>query len=184
MHNNITKFILGRSDFYWEYSKKGVPFLIKDLEKKPKKLSEEKLQEHFDGKTTLGFSPFIDNERVMFCGLDFDAHTSKELSAEENQALVIEAQEDSEKVYDYLQSLNFPVILNSSGSEGRHVRITCEGEKAKDVRIFLKYILGKVLGDEDKHEIFPKQDNLCEERPFGNQMTGMLGIHPQEDKDK
>ena len=181
IYKNVRKFILGRADFYWEYNKKGICFLKKE-NKKAKRLSEKKLLGHFEGKVTLGFSPFIDNERVMFCGLDFDAHTSKELTEEQNNNLILEAKEDSEKVFEYLKSLNLPVVLNSSGSKGRHVRITCEGEKGKDARIFLKYILGKVLGDNDKHEIFPKQDLLCKERPFGNQMKGMLGIHPKYNK--
>ena len=179
--NKILYFIAGRTDYYWEYSKRGVPFLkkVNKEDKKGTPLTLNELLKHFIGTLTHGFSPFIDCERIIFGGLDFDAHTSNKLSDEENNKLIEEAQSDALKVYEFLKSLNLPVILNSSGSKGRHVRLCCPEAKAKDIRIFLKYVLKKVCNDSDKHEIFPKQDNLTDERPFGNQMKGMLGIHPK-----
>lgn len=170
---NLMKFMCGRIDFYWEYLN-GVPFTQKQ------ELTPIKLKNHFEGGNALGFSPFIDNERIMFLGWDFDAHTSPELSEEENNNLIKQAQEDSLKVYEYLNRQGFRVILNSSGSKGRHVRLLCEGANAKAMRVYGHYVQWKVLGQHDKHEVFPKQDNLNETRPYGNQMKGLFCLHPKK----
>lgn len=168
---NIMKFMCGRTDFYWEYHN-GVPATKKE------QLTPIKLKNHFEGGNALGFSPFMDNERIMFLGWDFDAHTNPELSEEENSNLIKQAQTDSLKVYEYLNHLGFRVILNSSGSKGRHVRLLCEGANAKAMRVYGHYIQWKILGQHDKHEVFPKQDDLNETRPYGNQMKGLMCIHP------
>jgi hypothetical protein len=169
----ILRFMLGRDDFYWEYSSKGVPFCKKE------KITPTDLTKHFLGSLVLGLSPFINDTCIMFGAIDFDAHTSDKLTEEENEKLIIEAQEDSKKVFEFLKERSLPVIRNSSGSKGRHVRLYCEGVKAKDIRIFLRYVQEQTLGDSDKHEIFPKQDCLEKEKPFGNQIKGFLGIHPK-----
>jgi hypothetical protein len=171
--NNILKFMCGRTDFYWEYLN-GVPFTIKEP------LSPEKLNIHFLGGNALGFSPFIDNEHIMFLGWDFDAHTSDDLTREQNDELVRVAQEDATKVFNFLNEMGLCVVLNSSGSKGRHVRLYCEGAVAKQMRVFGHYVLWKLLGDHNKHEVFPKQDNLNSERPYGNQMKGYLCVHPKK----
>ncbi len=171
--HHILPFMIARDNFYWEYNHKGIPFC------KKKSFGLDELKNHFIGKTTLGFSPFIDNETIMFAAIDFDAHTTDKLTEEENNQLILEAKEDSLKVYEFLRNLNLPAILNSSGSEGRHVRLCCPGARAEDMRIFMKWVLDKTLGDCDKHEVFPKQDRLEEGKPFGNQIKGFMGIHPK-----
>jgi len=177
----IIPWMIGKSDYYWKYKKNGSPFLVKDLQSKnPIAVNFSDIINHFQGNKILGFSPFLDDERVNFCAIDFDAHTSDKLTEQQNQQLINEAQDESKKVYNYLHSLNLPVILNSSGSNGRHIRLLCIGAKAKDMRIFLKYILEKMLGDKDKHEIFPKQDNLNTTRLYGNQIKGFLGKHQKK----
>lgn len=168
---NIMKFMCGRTDYYWEYFK-GIPATQK------KQLTPLKLQKHFEGGNALGFSPFIDNEKIMFLGWDFDAHTNDQLTEQENNNLVKQAQEDALKVYTYLKQKGFRVILNSSGSKGRHVRLYCEGANAKAMRVYGHYVQWKLLGQHNKHEVFPKQDNLSDKTPYGNQMKGLLCIHP------
>lgn len=167
----ILRFMVARTDFFWKYEK--TPFHQKQ------NISGEFLRDHFLGAKIGGFSPFIDNEKIMFGAIDFDAHTSEDLSNEENERLIKEAQEDSKRVYEFIKKQYPFVIRNSSGSKGRHVRMYCEGALAKDIRIYFKWVLEQVCGDIDKHEIFPKQDNLNEERPYGNQIKGFLGIHPK-----
>lgn len=175
---NILKFMAGRIDFYWEYLN-GVPFMAKNGDL-PEALTPEKLNLHFLGGNALGFSPFIDNENIMFLGWDFDAHTSEDLTKEQNDELVRIAQEDAKKVFKFLKDMGLCVVLNSSGSKGRHVRLYCEGANAKQMRVFGHYVLWKLFGDHNKHEVFPKQDNLNSERPYGNQMKGYLCVHPKK----
>jgi len=175
----LMKFMAGRTDYYWEY-KNGVPFMDKEKGKPPVAMTPEKLNMHFAGGNALGFSPFIDNKTIMFLGWDFDAHTSDELTPEENEKLIKDAQEDAVKVYNYLKSWKHKVILNSSGSKGRHVRDYCEGANAEQMRVYGHYVLWKVLGDHNKHEVFPKQPDLNEDRKYGNQMKALFCVHPKK----
>ncbi len=169
------KFSAPDRNYYWEYVN-GSPVMIKE------KLTDELIIQHLNGVKTLGFSPFVDNENLMFFGYDFDAHRSDEETDEEFEKKVQEAQSDSEKMFNFYWDLGFPVILNSSGSKGRHLRVYCEGANAKYVRLMAKWIMLKILGNPDKHEIFPKQDDLNESRPYGNQMKGLFAIHPKHKK--
>lgn len=171
----ILKFMCGRMDFYWEY-KNGVPFMTKE------ELTPDKLNLHFIGGNALGFSPFIDNDKVMFIGWDFDAHTSSDLTDEENNKLIEDAKNDAVLVYNFLRNKGLAVILNSSGSKGRHVRLYCEGANAQKMRVYGHYVLWKLFGDIHKHEVFPKQDRLSEQTPYGNQMKGYLCVHPKHKK--
>jgi len=175
MINTYKAFNLGRTDFYWEYSD-GVPYCVK------KQFMDEDLSNHLIGKKVDGFTPFIDNVNVIFAGVDCDAHRDTKDTNEEYSQKVTEAQGDAVKIYNYLKSYKLAVILNSSGSDGRHVRWAVNKASAKSVRMYLKYVLFKLFGDPNKHEVFPKQDNLSEDRPYGNQMKGMLCIHPKHKK--
>lgn len=168
----ITSFTIGKTNFFWEYMN-GVPFCVK------REFTPEDLNNHLIGVKVFGFSPFIDNINVMFGAIDFDAHRDEDDTDEDYKKKVIEAQEDAKKVYEYLKSFKLPVILNSSGSDGRHIRWHVNNAPAKNVRMYLKFVLYKLFKDPNKHEIFPKQDNLCKERPYGNQIKGLLCVHPK-----
>ncbi len=171
----IVSFNIGKTNFFWEYMN-GIPFCMK------REFTPEDLNNHLIGSKVFGFSPFIDNKNVMFGAVDFDAHRDEDDIDEDYQKKVLIAQKESEQVYEYMKSFKLPVILNSSGSEGRHVRWYCESAPAVNVRMYLKFVLYKLLGDPNKHEIFPKQDELCDERPYGNQIKGCLCVHPKHKK--
>lgn len=172
---SIISFNIARVDFFWEYCN-GVPFCQK------REFTPEDFNNHLIGAKVFGFSPFLDNNNIMFGAVDFDAHRDDDDTDEDYQKKVIQAQQDSKKVYEYMKSLKLPVIENSSGSDGRHVRWYVNGAPAKNIRMYLKFVLYKLLGDPNKHEIFPKQDNLLKERPYGNQIKGMLCVHPKHKK--
>jgi len=171
----IVSFTIGKINFFWKYMN-GVPFCVK------REFTPEDLNNHLIGAKVFGFSQFIDNERIMFGAVDFDAHRDEDDTDEDYQKKVIEAQQDSKKVYEYMKSLKLPVIENSSGSDGRHVRWYVNGAPAKNVRMYLKFVLYKLLGDPNKHEVFPKQDCLTKDKPYGNQIKGMLCVHPKHKK--
>ncbi len=171
----VVSFNIGRTDFFWEYMN-GVPFCMK------REFMSEDLNNHLLGAKVFGFSPFVDNKNVMFGAIDFDAHRDDGDTNEDYKKKVLDAQEDSKKVYQYMKSYKLPVILNSSGSDGRHVRWYVKGAPAKNVRMYLKFVLYKLFGDPNKHEVFPKQDELCKERPYGNQIKGCLCVHPKHKK--
>jgi len=173
--NDFISFNIGKTNFYWEYMN-GTPFCQK------KQFTFEDLNNHLIGSKVFGFSPFIDNKTIMFAALDFDAHRDEDDTEETYQAKVVEAQEDAIKVYEYMKSYKLAVVLNSSGSEGRHVRWCCKGAPAANVRLYLQYVLYKLFGDPNKHEIFPKQDELSESTPCGNQIKGCLCVHPKHKK--
>jgi len=170
--NAFISFNIGRTDYFWEYCN-GIPFCQK------REFTGEDFNNHLLGAKVFGFSNFIDNKNVRHGDIDFDAHRDEEDTEEMYQAKEKVAQGDAVKVYEYLRSFGLPVILNSSGSSGRHVRWYVGGAPATNVRMYLKYVLYKLLGDPNKHEVFPKQDELVEDRPFGNQIKGMLCVHPK-----
>lgn len=167
---------VGRTDFYWTYKTKDGHSGFR-----PERLTLKKIQEHIEGKDILGVSPFTSDIHVKWGDIDIDAHTEG-LSEEMKQKIILEAQEDAQKIYNYLKQNNYPVFMSKSGgSVGRHIRIFQQcGYLAKDMRVFLMKIQYEVLGDAEKHEIFPKQDDLREtEKHRGNQSKLFCGVHPK-----
>jgi len=186
--------------YYWLYIKS--PFLQKKNDI-PMPLSDELIKKHFLGEeyrghtAVLGLSPFTDNKNVLHGLIDFDVHKPtdkakelklKELNDEKKyqewEDKFLEEQrkqikDDIPKIKKELQKLGYLHFVNSSGSEGRHLRVySNKPTNAKIMRYFLLDLQERILG-EVRHEVFPKQDELNEETPFGNQSKGVLAIHPK-----
>jgi len=160
---------VARKDYYWEYTPK--PFLQKDNDT-PRYLGDSVINDHIKGIKTIGLTMFVDNENVLYGGIDLDAHgdTKKE------QQLV---NKDLTKLKKELSNKKYLYFVNSSGSDGRHIRIySNKPTNAKVMRYFLIDLQERILG-ECRHEVFPKQDCLSEKTPFGNQMKSVLAIHPR-----
>ena len=197
----FTSVCVARRDYYWLYTPK--PFLQYPINSKvkPTPLKDKDIKDHIEGTKTLGLSPFVDNENVLNGGIDFDVHKPTEKACKAqleefkgNEAKLkewinelLESQrkcikEDIPKVENYLKEKGIAFFRNSSGSEGQHIRIYPPAPmNAKVMRYFLINLLTECLG-ECVHEVFPKQDKLNEDLPFGNQMKGVLAKHPKTNK--
>lgn len=167
-------FGLGKLDNYWEYLKKK-PIHIK------KPLTDDIIQQHIDGKKILGSSPFIDNEHVNTGTIDFDVHT-KGMTEEQIKKAEEQVEEDFQKINKFLikqKACFFGTI--SGGGTGKHINVYQPNTLAKDMRAFLLRMQAGLLAHTN-HEVFPKQNDLNENRPYGNQVKVFLGIHPKTKK--
>lgn len=170
--NAFCNVCVARKNYYWEYC--PAPFLQKDKDI-PRNLSDSVIKDHIRGSRTLGLSMFVDNNDVLYGGIDIDVHSDTD---EERQRLA----QHLPKLTAELENLGYLFFVNSSGSAGRHIRVYSNKPiNAKIMRYFLIDLQERVLG-ECKHEVFPKQDELNENKPFGNQMKAVLAIHPKTKK--
>jgi len=168
----VKKFGIGRTDFYWLYDKKGIPKNIK------KQLTNEIIKKHTRGEIILGCSPFVNNEKVGFCSLDFDTHL-EEMTEEQKTKKRKEVIKDYNSTLTKLKKENYCVLANPSGGDiGKHLRIYTKDLLGKDARVFLAKLQIDLFG-KLKYEIFPKQNNLSSKKQYGNQMKLFLGTHPK-----
>lgn len=193
---NVFKTVcVATTKYYWEYTPK--PFLMK-RDNQPIELTDETIKQHIEGKKVLGLPPFVDNNNVLYGGLDIDCHKPTEaalkIQLDEfkgdvdklkiwSDDFVSESRkclkEDVPKLTNELDRLGYLYFLNSSGSEGIHLRVYSNSPlNGKVMRYFLLDLQERILG-EIRHEVFPKQNELNEETPFGNQMKAPLAIHPK-----
>ena len=139
--------------------------------------------EHIKGNKILGISPFLDDNNVLDGAIDFDAHPKPNATQEEIDALIKQVLQDSEKCLKFLQDKGYLCFMNASGgSVGRHIRVFQKGLKPIDARamkLFLMKIQTEVFDNPKKYEIFPVQNKLSGEVPFGNQMKLFMGVHPK-----
>jgi len=194
---------VARREYYWIYTPK--PFMQKNKDATPTALTDSIILQHIAGTKVLGLSPFVNDGEVLYGGMDFDVHgltpKAKELKIKElgekkykewedkyleEQRKQIEI--DIPKLTKWLDKNKYIYFINSSGSEGRHLRVySNKPTNAKVMRYFLINLQEQLLG-EVKTEIFPKQDVLNEQtedgiiRPYGNQMKAVLAIHPRTKK--
>jgi len=106
--------------------------------------------EHLTGKESLGIYPLLNDGTCHFAAVDVD-------EKDFNKALTIRKK---------LLNLGVNSYIAASKSKGFHVYIFAE-EKfvARDIRRLLQHALGKL---KIKAEIFPKQDEVTEQTPYGN----------------
>lgn len=67
--NAFVNVCVAHRDNYWEYFSEP-----RGLEHVKENLTDTKIKEHLNGETTLGLSPFLDNENALFIGFDIDIH--------------------------------------------------------------------------------------------------------------
>jgi P4 family phage/plasmid primase-like protien len=193
------KICVAKIDYYWKYI--PYPALIKNKEKKPIPLNDNTIIQHIKGEITLGLSPFINNDDVLYGVIDLDVHKPTEKAKElklnefkgdkekliewENEYLK-ESREcllhDLPRLTQELDKLNIAYFVNSSGSDGKHIRVySPKPVKGWMMKKFLENLQKKTLGEE-RHEVFPKQTHLDDKTEFGNQVKGVLAVHPKTKK--
>ena len=122
-------------------------------------LTDELLQEHLDGKTTLGVYPLLPGNICYFLAGDFDNH-----DGERNPLTDVKA------YYEACQAHQIPCyVLRSRSGAGYHAYIFFqEPVQAWKARLVAFYLLqqGGVIGSEEHlssfDRLFPNQDQLAE----------------------
>ncbi len=168
---------VGKRDFFWKYSNKNIPFLSRVMGI-DQYLTDDILKNVLKGKETIGVTPFIDKDYVLYGAIDIDAHISDNDSFLKIAHKRKYADRRCKKYMEWLDNYGYKYFVNSSGSPcGWHIRVYSNKPcLAYVMRRFLENLQIECVGDVDD-EVYPKQDNLSDEKPYGNQLKLPLSLH-------
>ena len=146
-------------------------------------LTENAIQSHLRGNTTIGVYPIFDRDKAQFLALDIDIKKEALNRARQNNTLMdaLRAQvcKDIRRVCAGFASLNIPVHIEDSGNKGAHIWLFFEKPiPACDLRAFGRAYIKRFgpASEELQWELFPKQDAVGEDE-LGNLIKLPLGIH-------
>jgi hypothetical protein len=129
------------------------------------------IEEHIDGKVTLGAYTVIPGNHVLWMAWDIDCSD------------LVVAKEIAKKLSDWLTEKKIPHIVEFSGSKGYHIYILFkEKESAAAAKLageMVRDLLGMQKNGDPHVEVYPKQGELTESNPFGNLLRLPLGPHPK-----
>lgn len=174
---------IARKDFHWVYSNEGIPFLNIDKDNKPRELRKSQIYKLLSGNNTIGLSPFVDNNNVLYGAIDVDAHTG----SDDNKLTLAIKRKDADirrdKYIEWFNKNGYLYFINSSGSiSGWHIRVypphPIPGYMMAKFLEKVQYELFNKLID----EIYPKQDELTEVTPYGNQIKAPLSRHKKHNR--
>ncbi|MBR9701824.1 hypothetical protein GOV13_02790 [Candidatus Pacearchaeota archaeon] len=156
MIKTIQSLFINRSDTYGEQSPKGTYSRIE------KPLTEKDIQEHIDGKKTIGVYQINTDNIVKWICFDFDGEDLKrQEQLAKNLCMKLRY---SHKV----ESL----LMEFSGKKGNHVWVFIEPTDATSAKLWAE----EVSEDYNVHEVFPKQEKIGKGK-FGNLVKLPLGVH-------
>ena len=134
--------------------------------KKDEILSNSIINKHLDGQQTIGTYAVGKNNNCKWICYDFDGDN---------------LEEEKKKAIDLSKHLNkegYENIIEFSGKKGYHVWLFFQETDSYSAYKFGRNICnGHVV-----HEIFPKQFELTQDKPYGNLVKMPLGIHRVVDK--
>ena len=146
-------------------------------------LTEDVIQSHLRGDTTVGVYPIFDRDKAQFLALDIDIKKETLNKALQNNTLMDALREqvckDIRRVCAGSASLNLPVHIEDSGNKGAHIWLFFEKPmRASDLRAYGR-AFAKRFGPPSEAlqwEWFPKQDTIGDNE-LGNLIKLPLGIH-------
>lgn len=156
MHKIIFDLFVNRSDTYSEQSPKGTYSRIEES------ITEQTLQDHLDGKKTIGIYQLNQESKIKWICFDFDGD-----KLEEQEQL-------AKNLYLKLKHTHKAetILMEFSGKKGYHIWVFTEPIDAQSAKIWAE----EASESEHPHEIFPKQTSIEKEK-FGNLVKLPLGIH-------
>lgn len=132
-------------------------------------LTEEILQQHLEGKITLGAYQLNAENMVNFVAWDVDSLDR------------VTARSYAEKIIQQLQDL--PYAVEESGGKGYHILIfltePMPAQRAKQIVEFVRDTAGIPKTGSSHVETFPKQSKLTKTAPMGSLLKIPLGMHPK-----
>lgn len=128
------------------------------------------LQDHLDGKITLGAYQLLQGSNVVrYLGWDVDS-TDRNI-----------AREQAKQILKYLREV--PHVVEFSGRKGYHILVFLKepmpASEAKRIVEWVREKEGLAATGESHVETFPKQEILTKSRPKGSLLKIPLGIHPR-----
>lgn len=153
--NTIQDLFIIRNDVYATQQKNGVYF------KEIYEITANVIKGHLEGKKTIGTYTLNKDNHCKWICFDFDGEN---LEKEKEKAI---------KLSKHLFEKGYENIIEFSGKKGYHVWVFF-----KKTDGYSAYKFGRTIcNGHDVHEIFPKQYELTEEKPYGNLVKLPLGIH-------
>lgn len=130
-------------------------------------LTEEIIQQHLDGKITIGSYHLSQENTVHWIGWDVDSNNR---DTARSYAL---------KILDKLKDI--PHAVEFSGSKGYHILVFLAEPMAADrAKAIVEHVRGELPKAGASHvEVFPKQAALTKATPMGNLLKVPLGVHPR-----
>lgn len=119
-------------------------FLVKS------KLTDEIWKEHTDGKRSIGVLPLRNDNRIIWSAIDIDEYKIDLLD-----------------LLRKIEENNLPITLFRSKSGGAHLFVLFDNPVIARVARAAVINMSKILGFPGV-EVFPKQDRIDEDNPFGN----------------
>jgi hypothetical protein len=166
--SELIKLLVNREDVYAEQSVKGSYFKVSGT------ITDKMLQNHVDGKITIGTYTLNNANEVTWMCYDIDAHLKEEDSEEEVIKKQQNADIDKDKICNFLESVNLPYMLEASGTpHSYHIWLFLEPVKATKAKELGKMIL-KECGV--KCELFPKQCKITK-NGYGNLVKLPFATH-------
>jgi hypothetical protein len=126
-------------------------------------ITNDLVTSHLNGEVTLGAYQIDLNNKVVWTCFDFDG---KDLEKEKKKAV---------KLHKFLVKKGFNPLLEFSGKKGYHIWLFVESIDAASARHFCHDICKEA--NVKAHEIFPKQNGVTDENPYGNLVKLPLGKH-------
>ncbi|MBK6912116.1 MAG: hypothetical protein IPH10_14505 [bacterium] len=142
-----------------------------------RELTLSAIQDHIEGKTTIGAYSLDQENRVKYVTLDIDLAKSKIDQIEEFKPVLADT---AKRVVAECRALGIEPILEFSGFKGYHVTVLFEELiPAIQAKRFGETIVQRVgqLPDHLHIEVFPKQDVLTPTQPLGNLVKLPLALH-------
>lgn len=161
---------INRYDAFAEQTHNGKAFF-----KVPATVTPQLLQNHADGKITIGaYTLNLDNKVRWIC-YDVDAHRNKEDNESTIKEKQMKSETDKNTICKFFENRNIPYILECSGTPySYHIWVLLEPVNGFVAKDFAESIL-KFL--DLNHESFPKQGKLKDKQGYGNLVKLPLAIN-------
>lgn len=169
LQSELLRLFVCRDDVYGEQAKDGSYFKVSS------QISDTLIQNHIDGKITIGVYTLNTENKVNWICFDVDAHP-KEGDTDED---ILQKQQRSEQeknmLCEFFDGAKVPYLLEQSGTPfSYHVWVFLKTVEASKAREFGKLVL-KELGIK-KMEVFPKQTHI-NKNGLGNLVKLPLATH-------
>lgn len=167
--SELLRLFVCREDAYGEQGYDGSYFKVNGI------ISDTLLQNHIDGKITIGAYCLNTKNKVQWICFDVDAHPKDGDTEEDILQKQQKAEQEKNALCKFLDDVMIPYILEASGTPfSYHVWLLLQPVEAVKAREFGKAIL-KELGIK-KMEVFPKQVQISRQG-YGNLVKLPFATH-------
>ncbi len=169
LQSDLLRLFVFRDDVYGEQAQDGSYFKVIGS------VSDQLIQNHIDGKITIGVYTLSKENKVRWLCFDVDAHPKEDDSEEDILRKQQRSEQEKNSLCSFFDGCNVPYLLEASGTPfSYHIWVFLKPVEASKAKAFGKEIL-KELGIK-KMEVFPKQTKI-NKNGYGNLVKLPLATH-------